>query len=380
MIIDNAGTYTLRYTATDDCGKTTTVDRELGVEEPPAHIYGVLWDGSESVILTRTDESPSGGVTPAVNNGSGSSPFDDLMPWSGMVKVEDAEVGTLVAIPKYWYKWTRTGASMKLQIADRYVEGFSVSPAHMDRGDGVGERSVVYVGRYHCSDADYKSTTGVIPKTNISRSTARTNIHNLGSDIWQYDFAMYWTIAMLYLVEFANWDSQTNVGYGCGNGSSKEVVGATDAMQYHTGTNATSRSTAGQIQYRNIEGVWSNVYDWCDGIYYTNSEVFCIKNPSDFSDNSNGSLMGNYPNTSYGYIREFAEPPTGYEYAHYASLHTSSTNKYICDNDDIGGSVLAVGGSYKNSLKFGMFCTNHSYSNTAQNTEVGCRLMKLPNA
>lgn len=33
MIIDNAGTYTLRYTATDDCGKTTTVDRELVVQE-----------------------------------------------------------------------------------------------------------------------------------------------------------------------------------------------------------------------------------------------------------------------------------------------------------------------------------------------------------
>lgn len=28
--------------------------------------------------------------------------------------------------PKYWFKWTKTGKKLKLQIADGYVEGFSV--------------------------------------------------------------------------------------------------------------------------------------------------------------------------------------------------------------------------------------------------------------
>lgn len=50
MIIDNAGTYTLRYTATDDCGKTTTVDRELVVELPPATYRTVLYTDGTFII------------------------------------------------------------------------------------------------------------------------------------------------------------------------------------------------------------------------------------------------------------------------------------------------------------------------------------------
>lgn len=56
MIIDNAGTYTLRYTATDDCGKTTTVDRELVVAEP---IYS--WtDGTDEQVLSMIERADRG--------------------------------------------------------------------------------------------------------------------------------------------------------------------------------------------------------------------------------------------------------------------------------------------------------------------------------
>ncbi len=102
-----------------------------------------------------------------------------------MVRVTDAVAGELVAIPKFWYKWTKSGNSLKLQIADKETVGFHVSPAHADRGDGKGERDIVYIGRYHCNTNNYKSQSGVKPKANITRSTARTSIHNLGSNIWQ---------------------------------------------------------------------------------------------------------------------------------------------------------------------------------------------------
>ena len=149
--------------------------------------------------------------------GSGNSPFDTLLPWSGMVRSTDPQAGELVAIPKYWYKWTKSGSTIKLQIADGPAEGFLVSPAHCDRGDGHGERDVVYVGRYHCHTSNWKSQTGGRPKADITRSSARSSIHNLGSTIWQWDWAMDWTIKMLYLVEYADWNSQTKIGYGCGN-------------------------------------------------------------------------------------------------------------------------------------------------------------------
>ena len=69
------------------------------------HIYGAEWSGNSETTWTRTDEAAGfSNPSPAVNNGTGSSPFDNLMPWAGMEIVEDAEAGTLVSIPKYWYK------------------------------------------------------------------------------------------------------------------------------------------------------------------------------------------------------------------------------------------------------------------------------------
>ena len=39
----------------------------------------------------------------------------------------------MVAIPKFWYKLTKNGNGLKIQIATKATAGFSVSPAHMNR-------------------------------------------------------------------------------------------------------------------------------------------------------------------------------------------------------------------------------------------------------
>lgn len=150
-----------------------------------AQIYGVQWDGTASTTWSRTDAAETFmDPTPAVNNGNGSSPFDTIMPWAGMVVEDDATAGKLVKIPKYWFKWTRSGNGMKLQISNGPEDGFHVSPAHADRGDGKGERDYVYVGRYHCNTS-YKSQAGSQPAASMTRATARSSIHNLGSTYWQ---------------------------------------------------------------------------------------------------------------------------------------------------------------------------------------------------
>jgi hypothetical protein len=348
-----------------------------------AKIYGVSWDGSSSSAMTRTDAAASfTDPVPAVNNGDGSSPFDDILPWSGMEIVDDATVGKLVKIPKYYYKWTKTGTAMTLQISTKQYDGFSCSPAHADRGDGEGERDYVYVGRYHCATSTYKSTTGVKPMVSKTRAEFRTAIHNLGSDIWQYDFAMFWTINMLYLVEYADWNSQKKIGYGCGNNSATENAGLTDAMTYHTGTNASSRTTYGHIQYRHIEDLWANVYDWCDGIYFSGANVYCIKNPSNFSDTTGGTKTGTRPTDSND-IKAWSIPSAaGFEYALYPSEVVSDSNyeTYICDhcNYNASGVVLHVGGSYSQNQYFGAFCLDGYHQASYQHTGIGSRLQKLP--
>lgn len=345
-----------------------------------AQIYGVQWDGTASTTWSRTDAAETFmNPTPAVNNGNGSSPFDTIMPWAGMVVEDDATAGKLVKIPKYWFKWTRSGNGMKLQISNGPEAGFHVSPAHADRGDGKGERDYVYVGRYHCNTS-YKSQAGSQPAANMTRAAARSSIHNLGSTYWQYDYAMHWTIMMLYLVEYANWNSQATIGYGCSPSNAKFNMGATDNMVYHTGTSAASRTTYGSVQYRHIEGLWDNVYDWCDGIRFSGSTVYCIANPASFSDTSGGTNVGTRA-TSSGYISGWTNPTAdGFEYALYPNAVSGSETTYVCDycNYSASGVVLLVGGYYGQNQYLGAFYLYGNYAASNAGASIGCRLQKLP--
>ena len=340
-----------------------------------AQIYGVQWDGTASTTWSRTDAAETFvNPTPAVNNGNGSSPFDTIMPWAGMVVEDDATAGKLVKIPKYWFKWTRSGNGMKLQISNGPEAGFHVSPAHADRGDGKGERDYVYVGRYHCNTS-YKSQAGSQPAANMTRAAARSSIHNLGSTYWQYDYAMYWTIMMLYLVEYANWNSQATIGYGCSPSNAKFNMGATDNMVYHTGTSAASRTTYGSVQYRHIEGLWDNVYDWCDGIRFSGSTVYCIANPASFSDTSGGTNVGTRA-TSSGYISGWTNPTAdGFEYALYPNAVSGSETTYVCDYCSYyaSGVVLFVGGNYGQYQNRGAFYLDGSNAASNANANIGCR-------
>jgi len=380
----DAGTYTMTLALKDPSIMVwtdfTNASKSYQYKISPEGIYGISWSGGTSSAWARTDDAENfAEPIPAIGNGDGSSPFDNILPWSDMQIVEDKTAGTLVSIPKYYYKWTKTGSAMTLQIANSPTEGFHVSPAHADRGDGNGERDIVYVGRYHCSTSDYKSTTGVAPKASMTRANFRTNIHNLGSEYWQYDFAMYWTIMMMYLVEYADWDSQKTIGYGCGNNSAVENAGLTDNMAYHTGTNAVNRTTYGHVQYRYIEDLWANVYDWCDGIYFSSANVYVINNPASFSDSSGGTKVGTRP-TSSNYIKAFTVPNvSGLEWALYPSSVDSSTS-YVGDYCyyNSSGVVLCVGGNYGQGQSYGALYLYGSNSASGTGAYIGSRLQKLP--
>lgn len=373
-----AGTWTVTATLggeTTEGSVEVSEYRDYPLELAYAHIYGASWDGTSTTKWSRTDEAAefTDPVPYVAGASSYGSPFDTLQPWAGMVKSERTG-GTMVSIPKFWYKLEQNGAGLTIRIADKAVEGYSVSPAHMDRGDGHGERDVVYIGRYHCNGS-YKSGTGS-PKTGIGFSSASSGIHNLGSTIWQSDFAMRFTIWLLYIIEFCGWNSQNAIGYGCGDNSSAQSMGYTDSMPYHTGTTLSSRTTYGcGTQYRNIEGLWDNVYDWCDGCYYDSNGLNIILNPSKFSDSSGGTAVG-VP--SSGYPSAFTVKTTGGYPLFIPTAANGSAKTYSCDywNFD-SNSKLYVGGCYSQNANYGMFYVNCSSAFVF--SSIGCRLQELPN-
>lgn len=375
-----AGTWTVTATLGDETAEGSlevSEYKDYPLELAYTHIYGASWDGTSTTKWSRTDEAAdfTDPVPYVAGASSYGSPFDNLQPWAGMVKSERTG-GTMVSIPKFWYKLTQNGRGMSIQIADRAVEGYSVSPAHMDKGDGHGERDVVYVGRYHCASG-YKSKTGSLPLTNMTRSVARANIHGLGAAIWQCDFAMRFTLWLLYIVEFADWNSQAKIGYGCGPSSNTFAMGYTDSMPYHTGTDQSSRATYGGTQYRNIEGLWDNVWDWCDGCYYNSSGLNIILNPAKFSDGSGGTAVGVPSN---GLPSAFKVKTNGGFPVFIPTSASGNNATYSCDYWGFSSSYpcLCVGGYYSHYSDYGVFCVGFS-SASGYGGGIGCRLQELPN-
>lgn len=349
--------------------------------DTPYNVYGVSWDGSSSTKLTRINDSKNfSDPVPALGGTGGSSPFDSCYPWSEIERVT-IDGNELVKIPKFWYKITKVGNSLSFKIADGPVKGFNVSPAHADRGDGVGERDYVYIGRYKCTSSSYKSVTNTALKTNVTRSTARSGITSLGSGYYMQDFALWWTVRMLYLVEFADWNSQAVIGYGCGNGNNAVNTGTTDSMSYHTGTMQPARTTYGTgVQYRWIEDPWGNAYEWCDGIRFSGSDIYVYNKPSEYSDTSGGTKIGTRP-TTRGYISEWSIPSiSGYDWALYPSAVSGSDSTYVADycSYDSSGVVLCVGGFYYWNQERGAFFLGGSFTASSSYDTTGARLQYLP--
>ena len=373
------GSATVTIGVAEGTNHTAPANKTCAVQVDIPHIYGVSWDGSSTTKWTRTDEAA--GFTDPVPYTAGktaaqcSSPFDNLQPWAGMVR-SNRTGGAMVAIPKFWYKLTKNGNGLKIQIATKATTGFSVSPAHMNRGDGKGERDVVYIGRYHCG-TDFKSNSGQTPKLNTTRANFRTSIHNLGANIWQADFALRFTLWLLYLVEFADWNTQKTIGKGCGNNSAAQNMGYTDSMPYHTGTTQSNRDTYGLgTQYRNIEGLWDNVLDWCDGCYNNSNGLNIILNPNNFSDSSGGTSVGTptsgWP-SAFNVVNQAGFPMI------IPSASSGGENVASCDSwfFDTSYPVIFVGGYYGQGGYHGLFfvyCT----SAAGASGNLGSRLQELP--
>lgn len=286
-----------------------------------ANVFGVVWDTSNSsTALTRLtpETDPYGLVTrsvttepvPAVGTGSGSSPFDAYAPWSGMKECNLNASGTVTAwkgdssfarsndytmvfVPEFYVAAKRNGTKQYFYVSDKPKTGMTKHP-------GSGK----YVGRYHMnSGGDGYSKTGVSPYVNITRATARSKAKSLGSKFHLYDFATYCAIIFLYIVEFADWNSQNKIAYGRANGQSSAVTsGKTDTMVYHTGTGGSKISDgAVACQYRSIENLWGNVLQWVDGFNANGTTAYACTDPSKYADD-----------TATGYTNIGTLPASGY--------------------------------------------------------------------
>ena len=360
-------------------------------------VFGVRWNYSaQSTALTRLKKAtdPNGLVNvdittnpaPAVGTGAGSSPFDNYLPWSGMdeyniinnaVSYRKGTTGfsrssydTAVYIPEYYFRIIDDAANKKryFYIADKAKSGFTKHP-------GSGK----YVGRYNTISGHY-SKTGSAPLVNLTRASARSGARGKGSKWSEYDFASWCAVWLLYLVEFADWDSQSKVGRGyVDNNNSAINSGGTDSMTYHTGrASGTDGKTA--VQYRHIENPWGNVFEWIDGINFSDGTVYVCTNPANYADDtaSNYSNIGTKSQTD-GFIKSLGMS-SSMPWAFFPTATGGSETTYVPDYAyyDSGWRVLPVGGHWNYGSLAGLFYFGASNASSYTDSRVGARLLFHP--
>lgn len=362
-----------------------------------ANVFGVVWDTSNSsTALTRLtpETDPYGLVTrsvttepvPAVGTGSGSSPFDAYAPWSGMKECNLNASGTVTAwkgdssfarsndytmvfVPEFYVAAKRNGTKQYFYVSDKPKTGMTKHP-------GSGK----YVGRYHMnSGGDGYSKTGVSPYVNITRATARSKAKSLGSKFHLYDFATYCAIIFLYIVEFADWNSQNKIAYGRANGQSSAVTsGKTDTMVYHTGTGGSKISDgAVACQYRSIENLWGNVLQLVDGFNANGTTAYACTDPSKYADDTATGYtnIGTLP--ASGYIKDLIVTDNGLLIP---KTTGGSETTYIPDYmwSSSGWCVLCVGGRWNYGANAGLLCFNAGSTSPYSSSSISARLLCEP--
>lgn len=359
-------------------------------------VFGVVWNyGNSSTALTRLTSStdPNGYVNTdiladpvaAVGTGNGSSQFDNYMPWSGMEEYNVADNAitykkgssdfsrnndTVVYIPKFYYKIIKDTTNSKhyFYIADHALTGFEKHPG-----------SEAYVGKY-VLDIESGCKSGKIPQRDRTRDGFRQIIkRELGTNWSQWGLHHLNAIQLLYVIEFADWNSQNKIGFGICSGNDQLNSGGTDAMIYHTGKASDVEGNVA-VQYRGIENLWGNVEQFVDGVNIMEHVIYYCTNPDNYADDTTTNYTdAGYSLPSIGYITQLGFSPSANWLMLPSAASGGSTSTYIPDlgSSSNGELTLDVGGTALSNAS-GLFFVSSGKTSLFAHDDWGTRPVFIP--
>lgn len=141
MKIDTAGTYTLRYSATDQCGNVATKDRVLTVAAPRTVLYA---DGTfiinESPKDISKNEAEHGGSTNTYEPLSSTNTYTfssaSSRPWNGVVtQIKSIEIGSEIQPTSmaHWFEDTYAETIDLTNLDSSHVRDFTKAFSYMSK-------------------------------------------------------------------------------------------------------------------------------------------------------------------------------------------------------------------------------------------------------
>lgn len=391
----------------------------------PYYEYGVSWDKTADTCTRLGDAVGLTAITGGVND------FSSRLPWSEIRRCNMTDSGTInayygdptyvndgsngqvmVEIPKFYYKITTTASGYEFWISDTLLTGYTLHPAfYRDRNnDGTAEEInyryfSAYEGVLHngtsyvngntystdqsanvTSNASWKltSVSGYTPMPYINIGAARTLATRRGVCWGITDFNLVFAVQLLYLVEYAHFDSQAKIGLGYTAAANigSITTGRTSSLGNVTG-NESNLGTDGThaMSYRGIENFYGNIYKWVDG-YITSgtsgSTPITIKIGNvGFNDTGSGygttfTSPSNFTNIN-GYISDLWANQQQLGFTPYG-VAGSSTTKLFDYCYLYAGSLPIFGGSWASTANAGCFCFYCYYASSYVHSFLAARL------
>ncbi len=346
-----------------------------------ARIFGISRDiTATSPAWARTDMAIGMTAKASVGTVAGKRDFDNEMPWKGIVR-QHIGSDVMVKIPKFYFKRYREGNVEHIKIADKPTSGFAVHPLFKHAGK---ESEFAYIGAYKTS-SNNKSVTGASPQVSRTRAQFRTNAKSKGAGWSLIDIAALSAIQMLILVEFADNNVQKVIGRGyCDGNSSSLRTGSCNNVPGLTGRPAGTDGKTDVI-WRGIEGLWGNVWEWCDGVNINNGEYYVCNDQSKYADDTaTGYTKLSFKGTtnwSSSYITEEGLDTGANGHVMLpAAAGNGSESTFMCDAcwSSTGWRVFQLGGDWGSGSGCGLFAAALSHPSSDSHSAFGSRLLYIP--
>jgi len=277
----------------------------------------------------------------------------------------------MVEIPKFYYKADKSGdvyrwfiAAVKENVLSEKPEGYDIHPAFVR--DGI-EKDYIYFSAFegYYNDGKLESRSGVQPSTDenvpggdITDFRGWAQARGSGWEI--QDFLSTCALQILYLVEYADFNAQTEIGRGIvdkdsGTGNESENTGDTIDLGNESGM-ADGSDGYTSITYRGIENFWGNIWKWVDGINLNDHEAYIADHgfESDKFDEHYNSI-GSVLSSSDTYVKDIIF--NGADYTFLASEGGGSSSSYLTCNwwVNSGLRVARFGGRWSDASQAGAF-------------------------
>jgi len=362
------------------------------IETLRGHIYGIRRKitNNTNTAWERIKDSAGLVANATKNGGTVINNFDNLAPWSEIKSCNyDIETGKV----KAWFgdatfAFDGSNGDVYTYIPDIYLKIYQeddydyILISDVERS-GFTKYNSFYIARYAMSLVDEKlhSYTGLAPTVSKTISQFRTLARALGDKVSLLDYR-YFIIQMLYLVEYANYNSQSMLGNGVmsmewNNQWNGLSAGGCDSLGMKSG--CVLNDGKHSVIYRGIENPYGNMWQFVDGITIQDRIAYICKDHSAYADSkitspykkigyTNGDTNGWTKNLGFDPDEPLCRFPV-----EVGGSSSAGTGDYYYQ--DAGTRLARVGGLFSGGASCGVWCWCLSHAFSLSYVSAGCRLL-----